>query len=232
MEAIEGTYHPPRRRPARETLEKLLAAAEDQLREDELSSFTIQSVLNRAGLSVGAFYSRFPDKDALMHAVQERVHGRVEPQILADLAAQTGVSQSLEEAVDYGFGILIRHVLSERALFRAFMMLSVFDPVMWQKGEQYTLERRRALTAMLAPHRPEIGHPDPDLALKAAFAIYSGVIRGWLVFYRSPNEKQVGITDETLFRELKRALALFLRGSGPEGGKTPEFPAEQGKEQS
>jgi AcrR family transcriptional regulator len=215
MKATEGTYHPPRRRPAYETLEKILAAAEDQLREQELESFTIQSVLLRAGLSVGAFYSRFPDKTALLHAVQERVHARVAPRILAGVDAQAQMSKSLEEAVDHGLEILVRHVLSERELFRAFMMLSVFDPLMRQKGEQFALLRRQVLTEMLAPHRGEIGHPDPDLAINTAFAIYSNVMRGRLVFYGSASDMQFGITDETLFRQLKVSLARFLGGSDP-----------------
>ena len=227
MEPTESPFRPPRRRPAHQTLERILAAAEDQLREQELELFTIQSVLLRTGLSVGAFYSRFPDKTALLHAVQERVHGRIEPLIIADVAAQAQVSESLEEAVDHGFEILINRVLSERELFRAFMMLSVFDPLMRQKGEQFSLERRRALTAMLAPHRGEIGHVDPDLAINTAFAVYSNVMRGRLVFYGSANEMQFGITDETLFRQLKVSLARFLRGANQNPGIAPDLYAEQ-----
>jgi AcrR family transcriptional regulator len=227
MEETEGTYRPPRRRPAHETLERILAAAEDQLREQELDSFTIQSVLQRTGLSVGAFYSRFPDKTALLHALQERVHGRVEPQVLAELAARAQMDESLEEAVDRGFGILARYALGERELFRAFMMLSVFDPVMRQKGDQFALERRQALTAMLARHRGEIGHPDPEKAIHQAFAIYSNVLRGRLVFYGSANDVQFGVTDETLFRDLKSGLARFLRGSNLEPAIAPDLTAER-----
>ena len=125
-----SSYHQPHRKPARETLERILSAAEDQLREQELDAFTIQAVLQRTGLSVGAFYSRFPDKTALIHELQERVHLRVEARISNNLSLETEVVQSLEEAVDSGFGVLIRHMLDERRLFSAFIMLSVFDPVM------------------------------------------------------------------------------------------------------
>jgi AcrR family transcriptional regulator len=212
MKPTGSSYHPPRRKPAHETLEKILAAAEDQLREEELDAFTIQSVLQRTGLSVGAFYSRFPDKTALLHELQERVHGRIDPQILSELTALAGKTGSLEEAVDRGFEILMRHVLSERGLFRAFMMTSVFDPLMRQRGEQFNLERKRAVAELLAPHRSEIGHPNPEIAIDTAYAIYSSTMRGRLVYYASATAAQFGLNEATLFLRLRQSLSLFLRG--------------------
>jgi AcrR family transcriptional regulator len=227
MEPAPSSYHPPRRRPAHQTLEKILGAAEDQLREEELDAFTIQSVLQRAGLSVGAFYSRFPDKTALLHSVQERVHDRIDSLILAELATLKEESASLEAAVDHGFGVLIRHVLSERQVFRAFMMLSVFDPHMRQKGDQFNLERKRAIVELLAPYRDEIGHSDPELAMDAAYAIYSSTMRGRLVYYGSANELQFGVTDEVLFGDLKQSLTMFLRGRAPAPCAAAEAPPKK-----
>ena len=217
MNPSQQSYRPPRRKPAHETLERILTAAEEQLREQDLDAFTIQSVLQRTGLSVGAFYSRFPDKTALLHELQHRVHRRVDASILDDLAKETEVVGSLSEAVDRGFGLLIQHVLSERQLFRAFMMLSVFDSEMRQIGEQVNSKRKEAIAELLAPYRDEIGHPDPDVALDTAYAFYSNVMRGRLVYYAA-DDMQFGVTDQTLFEGLRHSLTLFLHGSNAETG--------------
>jgi AcrR family transcriptional regulator len=229
MEPTQTSYKPVRRKPAHETLEKMLVAAEDQLREQGLESFTVQSVLQRAGLSVGAFYARFPDKTAILRELQERVHGRVDPLMLSELAALTGDTWSLEEAVDKGFGAMIRHVLRERELFRAFMMLSVFDTFMSEKADQFNWARKRAISALLVPHRSEIGHPDAELAIDSAYAIYSSTMRGRLVYYSSADQVQFGATEQKLFDDLKQALALFLRGPAATAPHTADSTATNGR---
>jgi AcrR family transcriptional regulator len=215
---METTYRPPRSRPGHKSLEKLLVAAEDQLREEELEFFTVDRVLERAGVSVGSFYARFPGKDALLNAVLDRLHTRTQPAILEALEVQKCAEQSLEEAVDHAFGILIEDVMNERGLQRAFMMLSAFDPVLRRKGEQIHLEHRLAVTAVLDAHRAEIVHPDPDMAIYQAFAMFLSVMHGRLVFFTRKCDLRIGVSDEVIFAQLKLWISNFLRGNGEPRG--------------
>src|SRR5512138_2072181 len=63
---------PPQQARSQKTLERLLDAAEELIAERGVSSVTVSEVVRRAGSSVGAFYARFPDKDALLATLHER----------------------------------------------------------------------------------------------------------------------------------------------------------------
>jgi AcrR family transcriptional regulator len=204
-------YKMPRQKRSRESLERLLDAAEDQIRVEGLESLTINSVVSRVGLSVGAFYARFPDKTALLHAVQDRFHNNLEPMIRAEMLEEAGDCATLAEAVYAAVEVLIRHITGERELSRAFMMMSVFDEVLRARGQAVNRLRRETLVEVLMPHRAEIGHPDPKLAIDVAYSMYAAVVRGRLIF-GVEHELHYGIDTATLYDELKRALTLYLRG--------------------
>ena len=121
---------------------------------------------------------------------------------------------SLEEAVDASVAVLIRNVMGERELSRAFMSLSVTDPVLRARGELVNRQRREAFAEIIMRHSAEIGHPNPELAVNVSYGMYAAVIRGRLVFGQE-HELYYGIDSAILYRELKLALTLYLKGERP-----------------
>ncbi|WP_443642528.1 TetR/AcrR family transcriptional regulator [Amycolatopsis iheyensis] len=77
----ETGFRPPQQARSRESLQKVLAAAERVLAERGLDEFTVGAVAERAGLSVGAIYRRFDGKDQLLYAVKDQVLGQLEASV-------------------------------------------------------------------------------------------------------------------------------------------------------
>lgn len=211
MDSDNRTYKTPRQKRSRESLERLLDAAEEQIRLEGIENLTVNSVVARVGLSVGAFYARFPDKTALLYAVQERFHDKFEPVLRAQLAEAAVSCTNLRETVEATMDVLIRYVTGEWELSRAFMTMSVFDPVMKARGESVNRGRRQVFTDILLVHREEIGHADPVLAIDVAYGMYAAVVRGRLIFGLE-HELYDGFDNSTIYRELTQALVLYLRG--------------------
>src|SRR5512132_3307501 len=66
------SFRPPQQHRSQETLDRILDAAERVLDTKSFSEATLLEILERAGVTVGAFYRRFPDKDAVLHLMDER----------------------------------------------------------------------------------------------------------------------------------------------------------------
>src|SRR6476619_3790713 len=70
-------FRPPQQSRSQETLDRILDAAEQVLDAKAFGEATLAEIMERAGVTVGAFYRRFPDKDALLHHLDERLFGEV-----------------------------------------------------------------------------------------------------------------------------------------------------------
>src|SRR5690242_21129381 len=65
-------FRPPQQTRSQETLDRILDAAERVFEEKSFGEATVAEIMTRAGVTVGAFYRRFPDKDALLHLLDDR----------------------------------------------------------------------------------------------------------------------------------------------------------------
>ena len=61
-----SAVRPPKQRRSRESYERVLEAAHTLLEENGFDGFTIQEVAARSGVSVGAIYERFGNKESLL----------------------------------------------------------------------------------------------------------------------------------------------------------------------
>jgi AcrR family transcriptional regulator len=175
-------YRPPQQLRSRETLDRILDAAEQVLDRKTFNEATLAEIMEHAGVTVGAFYRRFPDKDALLHHLDERffteLHGRAEdllqPRRWDGVPVTVIIDEIAAQAVE------VYH--SRRGLLRSLFIRARMDSVLQQsamKVNQHFLERLRVV---LLPHAHEMTHPDPQRAIELGFMMIIGALRELVVF--------------------------------------------------
>jgi len=189
----------------------MLDAAEQLIRERGFESVTIADVVARAQSSVGSFYARFADKDALVRAVQDRVLSRIE-QILQEHAPTAWAGTSLADTVPKLVASLDAAV-EEAPLFHAFLAQSTTDAVMRTRGRRFGRKLCELWGVALLAHRSEIGHTDPELAIEFAYAISIALLERRLLFGKSSGSETLGRPE--LVRELTRNVLAYLRSAAP-----------------
>ena len=165
----------PKQSRSERTQERLLRAAERLILEKGLADASVPEIARRAGSSVGGFYARFPDKDALLRALEERFFaemlGRVTRLADAGRWGDAGIAAIVRACADE----LVSVFRERRNLIAAFLHRATSDPELLADALRFRAETAERIAALLLPRRAELRHPDPrlaiDLGVQFAFAL-------------------------------------------------------------
>lgn len=167
------------------------------------------AVAQRAGSSIGALYTRVPDKTALVRAVQlrllERQLGRVEDVAAADERGDV----PLDELIGRLLAVVTTTLHADTGLLRAIVVHGVRDPVMRQRVSDGLDRLARALAIVLRHHTGEHTHADPEVAADTIVRAVSGEFLQAVLLERP--------SDDRLAGELRSLVLRYL-------GVTPQPP--------
>jgi AcrR family transcriptional regulator len=206
----------PRQQRSSDSLERILKTAETLIRTKGYEALTVAEVVRRSSTSIGTFYARFEDKTALLHAVQERVHGREERQILEELAKVDWDAQSLEETVCRLVDIKRAATKGNGRLLEAFVVYGATDPVLRQRGYQYKALVEDLEVEILMGHAAQIGHPDPESAARAASRLWQAAQEENVQRSQSGVSFPDSVPPDLLIEKLAEVVIAYLRSSGSE----------------
>lgn len=179
------------------------------LKESGFEGFTLQEVSRRAGVSVGAIYSRAPSREALILAIHERAMADLdvkEDQLRSD-SSRAGLSP--RELVELLVSDLANVMLGEAEMLRVFMRQAPFNNEIWRHGSASATDASRIFSESLLAHRDKLGHPDPELAVDVAFRMVFCTISRRIT-HGDTFESARRISDEQLVAELSLAVADYL----------------------
>lgn len=158
---------PPQQARSQLTLSRILDAAESILAEKSWADASVAEIARRAGSSVGAFYTRFPDKDTLLAALHQRFieEAWATAQVALDETRWAGAS--ICEIVRELVAFQVRVQDQRRGQLRALATRAIDDPRFHSRGEQLRQMMEERFTRLVVARRHEILHPIPVVA--AAF---------------------------------------------------------------
>ncbi len=204
----------PQQARSQKTLERLLDAAEALIREDGLEAVTVPAVVKRAGSSVGSFYARFPDKNALLETLHQRacVQTIATADRILDPALWEG--RTLEEIVHATVAFSVRLFGSRRSVMTAFHRALGSDPAYGERRARNGVELAKRVLALFVIHRDRIGHPAPETAIPMVLRMVTATLEQRNAF-AAAQVREVDVDDEILAQELERMVLAYLDVRAP-----------------
>jgi len=188
--------------------ERLVAAARAVLEEKSFDEATVAEIAARAGLTVGAFYARFGDKEALLRHLEELVFDEMRA-LVAEVAARADRREgSAAELVGDLVAALAGIYRSSRAVCRALVLRSRTDAALRERLRALNRENIERIVAALAASG-SIGHDEPERALEFALLAERSLLREAILFGEGFALGR-GWDDEALLEETTRMIVRYL----------------------
>jgi AcrR family transcriptional regulator len=187
---------------SRRSLERMLDAAAALIARNGVESLTVADVVQRGDSSVGAFYARFADKDALVREVQDRFVRQCEERMFNVVTSLDVPRVDLDTAVTTltkSVAILFRE---HGSLISAFIRQAGRDEVLRLRADNSFHQLARRVGDLFARRFAK-----PFVVAETFVRIITATFEQ----YVCTEEKSRWTDWDTLTRELERAASAYLR---------------------
>jgi AcrR family transcriptional regulator len=204
----------PQQARSRESLRKLLKAAAEVLGQHGVEGTTIPRIAHHAGLTPGAIYRRFRDKDTLLEEVilgiLKRQADRTKTGMTPEAAGQIPLPVFAEQVIN---GMVLGYRLNAPLLraLRIFVQGRANTPF-WRKACKLEVVAYEHVLELFLAHRNEIKHPDPRGAISMGLMMVISTLFEVVVMPTDlgPIKAFLPKDDLALRRELTRAFLRYL----------------------
>ena len=208
--------NPPRQKRSRESLRRMLDAAEVVLAKYGLEGAILPLIAAKAGISAANVYRRFRDKDALMAAVFQRLRERssaaTAAQVNPEMVRRIGLVQFSRNII----GGMVQNYRGDAGLSRATIQYTErhWETEFVRKTRTSEAQSFQTMVDSFMIWRDQIKHPDTERAVRFGFVMIALVLRELILFNRARIfEDVMHLDDDLLKEELPR---MFLRYLGVE----------------
>jgi len=204
----------PQQERSRESLRKLQKATAEVLGQHGVEGATIPRIARHAGLTPGAVYRRFRDKDALLETtilgILERQEERLKSGLTAEKVAQIPLPVFAEQVIS---GMVITY-RANAALLRAMRIFTLgkTGTAFWKKACQLETRSYERVVNLFLAHRDRIRHADPRTAVAMGLMMVISTLFEVVVLVPEPGPWKAFLPkdDRGLQHELTRAFLNYL----------------------
>jgi len=211
---------PPQQARTRESLSRILDAAETLIAERGFDDTGVAEITRRANSSIGGFYRRFRDKEGLLRALHERFCEEALATAVAALDPGRWAAASAGEVIGAFTAFLVQIFRQREGFFRTVLVRGVADPAVRERTDRMFADIAGRFGTLL-----EGRGATPLSPLTTRFALH--VLIGTLNHLVVVQPGAVHLADPELARELTRVVLGYL-GLPPDNRPLTEpTPAEQ-----
>jgi AcrR family transcriptional regulator len=200
---------PPQQARSQQTLERILDAAEAMVSEKGFEDSTVSAIVQRANSSVGAFYARFEDKHALLHALSDRFV--LQAMLTADeaLDPERWERSSIPAILHSVVRFLVSIYRARAGLMRAFVIRNHTDPGFGERQDRLSNYVNDRVTELLLARSQEIPSADPESVIRFGLMFVFSTLDSALLF-GDLRSSQLNLSDDDFGAELTRAFLAYL----------------------
>jgi AcrR family transcriptional regulator len=204
----------PQQERSRESLRKLLKAATEVLGQHGVEGTTIPRIAQHAGLTPGAVYRRFRDKDELIETailgILERQDERVKAGMTPEMAARIPLDVFAEQII----GGMVVSYRANAALLRALRQFvqGQANTAFVKKIAKLEVRTYERLMDRIVAGRTDIRHPNPRIAVALGLMMVISTLYELIVMPTTAIDWKglLPKDDQALKRELTRAFLNYL----------------------
>src|SRR6476620_1155358 len=169
MNPSETLTDRPKQRRSQLSAERVLNASLELLEENGFDAFTVVDVSKRAGVSVGAIYARFGNKESMLRAIHAYGMERQLEEHTAVAQAPERAASDLRESVLEAVEMVAAVFQGNEDLLRAFMRLGAVDEVVSERGSATSKDLSIRFKEKVLAHGAQLVHPRPEIAVDVAY---------------------------------------------------------------
>ncbi|MGE0665728.1 MAG: TetR/AcrR family transcriptional regulator [Sphingomonadales bacterium] len=201
---------PPRQERSRQTLERILDAAEALFTRKGYENTTLVDIATRAGLSIGSIYRRFPDKDSILQTIHES-YCKLRTDDFAQVFdpakwAQADVADIVPAIMDY----LCDTYRQSPGILCMIEKQRLVNPVVNERATAWNDYVISLIHRVLAPHAGEIAHADVDRAVSFLHYVVHRVLAMTVLLEQAEASPPYRVADGAFKAEMTRMVLGYL----------------------